>query len=102
MKSPNDHYIELGRKQVFGTYGFHWNNQNFINCLVKYHYVRWTLTCAYSGLVSSKKMVPIESLPEEDKENLRSMAKYYADGRLKKKELMELIKALITLEYFLQ
>lgn len=102
MKSPNDHYIELGRKQVFGTYGFHWNNQNFINCLVKYHYVRWTLTCAYGGLVSSGKMGSIESLPLEGKENLWSMAKYYADGKLKKDELFELSKALITLEFFLQ
>lgn len=102
MKSLSDYSIELGRNQVFGRYGFHWNNQNFIDCLVKFYYVRWTLTCAYSGLIGKKIIIPIESLPAEEKEKLWLETKYYADGKLNKNQLVELSKALISLEYFIR
>lgn len=102
MKSPNDHTIELGRNQVHGQYGFHRNNENFINFLVTLPTVRKTLTWAYSALVGTKKMLSIEKLPDEEKHKLWEMTKFYADGRLKGDNLKELSKALIALEYYLQ
>jgi hypothetical protein len=93
--------IELGKKQVHGRYGFHWNNQNFIDCLVKFPVVRWTLTTAYNSLVFKKLITPIEMMEEKEKTEIKSMTIYYADGKLNKIQLVDLAKALVTIEYFL-
>lgn len=102
MKSLSDYSIELGRNQVLGPKGFHWNNQNFINCLVKFWYVRYTLIMAYYGLVSKRLMTKIENLSDEEREKLESMTRYYADGKLTEDDLWDFGKTLLVVEYFLQ
>lgn len=92
-------FIDLCKKQ---SELFHKNNQVFIDCLVKFNSVRHTLTAAYESLVGYKKITPVEDIPLSDWDNLLSMTKYYADGRMDGKGLNELSKALYTLEYYLQ
>lgn len=98
MKSPVNTLEELGRKQVDL---FHLNNQIYIDCLVKFNSPRHILTLCYNKFVRLKKIIPIEQLPEEEKNKLWGQTKWYCDGRMTKDGVIELAKALYILEYLL-
>lgn len=89
----------MGRKQA-GL--FENNNQVYIDCLVKFDSPRHILTLAYSALVASKQIKPIESLPIEEKNQLWGLTKEFAAGKMEKDKTLELSKALYTLEFYLQ
>lgn len=99
MKSLNSTFIEMGRKQAEL---FHQNNQVYIDCLVKFDSPRHIMLLAYSVLVGSGKLVPVESLPLEDKNQLWILTKEFAAGRMEKTKSLELAKALYTLEHYMQ
>lgn len=96
MKEAN---IErLGRLQA----GLFQNDHlTYMELLVKADITRHIMIYAYRWLVENKKLDLIESLPEDKKVNLWETAKEFAKDRLTKAKMIELSKALFTLEYFL-
>jgi len=91
--------LELGKKQAEL---FISNNLVYADCLVKFDSCRSIMNTCYRILVNSNEIVPIEEIKKEDKLNIWDTAKELSKDRLDRNQLIELVKALVTLEYFLQ
>lgn len=98
MPLLRDSFIELGRKQ---SEIFEQNNQVYIDCLIKFDSMRHILITAYVSLIYAKKIIAIEHLPLEEKNQLWGLTKEFASGKLEKSKTIELSKALYTLEFYL-
>lgn len=81
---------------------FHKGNVEYIEYLVKLNSFRRVLLMVYMALCNDKNIVPVESLPKEDKDKLKYYTIEYANGRLSVEQAVELSKALYTIEYLLQ
>lgn len=90
--------IELARKQA---QLFTENNVAYCEDLVTCSCPRRLLLVAYVSLVRRQKLVAIEDLLQKEKEAAWELAKELAKGRLGRKELIEVVKAMYTIEYFL-
>lgn len=90
--------LELGRKQA---QLFLDNNTVYCEVLVTADCPRSILVMAYQILVRHSKITPIEDMLQEHKHTAWKTALEIANGRLGRKALIELVQALITLEYFL-
>ncbi len=97
IAARNDIY-ELGRKQALL---FQDNNVVYCEMLVTCDCPRHILVNTYQTLVRREKLTPIEDMLLADKQTAWNTAKEIAKGRLGRKALVELVQALITLEYFL-
>lgn len=90
--------MDLGRQQVEL---FLSNNVTYCEILVTCCCPRHILLMAYQRLVRLRKLTPIEDMLREQKEVAWATAKDIAKGRLGKKDLIEVVQALLTIEYFL-
>lgn len=90
--------LELARKEVEV---FKSNNLAYCEVLVTCTTQRNILRMAYNQLVHRKKVTPIEDMLLADKTTAYNTAKDIAKGRLGRGALIELVKALIAIEYFL-
>lgn len=92
-------WLELGKKQadLFTS-----NNIAYMELLVTGDCNRSILNTCYNILIRTKKIKPIEDWEVGDKRNVWETAKETAKDRMDNEGLIELSKALITLEYFLQ
>lgn len=90
--------IKLGQKQA---QLFVKDNITYCEILVKGSARREILLSAYGQLVRAGKLSPIEKLQEKQKEDAWEVAKDIAKGRMGVKALIEVVKALLTIEYFL-
>ncbi len=90
--------LDLGQKQA---QLFLANNVAYCEVLVTCACPRHILLSAYSQLVRLQIIAPIEDLRQEEKENAWQTAKDIAQGRLGRKDLIEVVQALLTIEYFL-
>ncbi len=91
--------LDLGKKQseIFIS-----DNIGYVNSIITCKVPRQILLDCYSVLTRSGILKPIEDMPKEEKRNVWETAKEFAKDRLDKDQLIELVKALISLEYFLQ
>lgn len=55
----------------------------------------------YNILVRSNKILPIDKMPQMDKESVWNTAREFSKGRLNKEGLIKMCKGLVVLEYFL-
>lgn len=90
--------LELGRKEAES---FKTNNVAYCEVLVTCTAQRNILRMAYNQLVHRKKVTPIEDMLLADKTTAYNTAKEIAKDRLGRGALIELVKALIAIEYFL-
>lgn len=90
--------LDLGRKQAAM---FESNNVAYCEVLVKFSSPRHILLQIYRLLVRMGKIIPVEDLLQEQKSLAWQTAKDIAKDRLGKKDLIELVQALLTIEYFL-
>ena len=90
--------LDLGRKQAAL---FESNNVAYCEVLVVSPVPRQIVLQAYRILVRMHKLTPVEDLLQDQKEIAWQMAKDIAKGRLGTKALIELVQALLTIEYFL-
>jgi hypothetical protein len=90
--------LQLGRQQaeIFVS-----NNVAYCEILVTCSCPRTILLYAYNHLVYLQKITPIEELLLDDKQFAWETAKDIAKGRLSRKSLIELVQALVALNYFL-
>lgn len=90
--------LQLGQKQaqVFTA-----SNVAYCEMLVDGRTRREILLCCYRCLVRTKRLRPIEELSQEQKVLAWQTAKYIAKGRMGQKSLVEVVQALLTIEYFL-
>lgn len=98
MIATKSDMFELGRKQA-GL--FLENEVVFCEILVTCYCPRSILLSVYNRLVKTGKLVPIEDMLLDQKQDAWNTAKEIAKGRLGRKALIEVVKALIALEYFL-
>lgn len=98
MKVAGMNLLELGQKQVEI---FLAHKANYCEILVTCACPRHILVMAYENLVRQFKIAPVEDMLLQDKEFAWGKAKEIAKGRLGKKELVEIVKALVAIEYFL-
>lgn len=96
--TPKIDIMDLGRKQVDL---FLSNNVTYCEILVTCSCPRHILLMAYQRLVQLRKITPIEDMLQEQKKIAWETAKDIAKGRLRKIELVEVVQALLTIEYFL-
>lgn len=89
---------ELGRKQ---TELFSENHLVYTELLVTASASRMILNYIYGSLARSGKVIPIERVGAENEKILWETPKDISKGRMNETELVQLIKALITLEYYL-
>jgi hypothetical protein len=91
-------WLELGKQQaeLFA-------NDNFIfaELLITTECSRGIMVVCYTVLVRTMIIGPIEKMAIEDKQTLWETAKEIAKGRLGENKMIELSKALVSLEYFL-
>jgi hypothetical protein len=90
--------LDLARKEVES---FKANNLAYCEVLVTCTTQRNILRMGYNLLVHRKKIVPIEEMTLAAKTTAYETAKDIAKGRLGRPGLIELVKALIVIEYFL-
>jgi hypothetical protein len=90
--------LDLGRKQA---QLFLANNVVYCELLVTCDCPREILVMTYHGLVRREKITPIEDMLQEQKETAWQTAKDIANGRLGRKALVEVVQALLVIEYFL-
>jgi len=90
--------ISLGRKQMELFLN---DNLLYMECLVKFDTPRKILNQSYRSLISRNIIPAIETFPVEQKKDLWETAKEYSAQRLDQQKTIELAKALITIEYFL-
>lgn len=90
--------LELGRKQaeLFSS-----DNVTYCEILVTCYCPRDFLLRAYYGLLRRGKIIAIEDMLQPEKESAWEMAKSIAKGRLGIKELKDVVRALVAIEYFL-
>lgn len=98
MEIAKTSMLELGRIQAEM---FMANNYSYCEILVKASCPRTILVMAYNRLVRESKLVPIEDLLQEQKEQAWETAKELAKGRLGRNALVDLVKSLLAIEYFL-
>lgn len=90
--------LDLGSKQVDLFLN---NNVTYCEILVTCSCPRHILLMAYQHLVRLRKITPIEDMLQDQKEMAWATAKDIAKGRLGQKALIEVVQALLTIEYFL-
>ncbi len=97
IAAKNDMFY-LGRKQaqMFLT-----NNVTYCELLVTCSCPRQILLMAYNRLVRLRKITALEDMLYEDQKMAGETAKDFVKGRLPRKELKEVVKALLVIEYFL-
>ncbi len=91
-------FLELGRKQA---QLFTENNVAYCEVLVTCSCPRHILLQSYYRLVREGKITAYEDLVQATQEDARQMTLDIAKGRMSNKELRELAKALLAIEYFL-
>lgn len=98
MLAVKNDTLELGRKQaeLFMT-----NNVVYCEILVTCSCPRHILVRAYQYLVLTNKIVALEDMLTSDQKAAGEIAKSFVNGRLERKELIEVVKALLAIEYFL-
>jgi len=72
-------------------------SETLVTCYVPRH----ILVCAYRCLVRRGRLIPVEELSQAQKELAWQTAKDIARGRLPRSNLVEIVQALLALEYFL-
>lgn len=77
------------------------NNVAYCEILVTCYCPREILNRAYRILVRMGKITALEDMPYEDQKAAGQLGKDIAKGRLQRKELIEVVKALLAVEYFL-
>lgn len=90
--------LDLGRKQA---QLFTANNVAYVETLVTCYCPRDILLKCYYGLVRRGKVTAIEDMLQHEKESAWETAKDLAKGRLRIKELKDVVRALVAIEYFL-
>lgn len=90
--------IDLGRKQ---SELFIKNNLAYCELLVIGTSNRHIMEMVYHVLVGHKKIKALEELPQEDKAMSWETANDFAKGRMDKEGVVELVKCLHALEYYL-
>lgn len=90
--------LTLGREQALL---FSSDNVTYCEVLVTCFCPRDLLLKAYYGLVRREKITPIEDLLQHEKEAAWEFAKEIAKGRLGIRELKDIVRALVAIEYFL-
>ncbi len=98
MTLERNDMLELGRKQA---QLFTANNVAYCEALVTCYCPREIMVLTYHRLVRQGKITPIEDMLQEQKETAWQTAKDMAAGRLGKAALIEVVKALLVIEYFL-
>jgi hypothetical protein len=98
MVASKTDMLELGRKQAKL---FLDNNVAYCEILVVATCPREILRIAYHTLLRQGKLSPIEDLLQQEKETAWATAKDIARGRLGRKALVEVVQALLVIEYFL-
>lgn len=91
-------WIELGKKQADIFSG---NHLAYCELLVTGNSCRKILSYVYGTLCRTGKIVLIENLDIDQKHNLWEMAKDISKDRLGQDELIQLVKSLYSLEYYL-
>lgn len=91
-------WLELGKKQA---QEFDKNNFAYMEILVTCDCSRSIMSVCHSVLVKRNIFPVLEFMCEEDKRTAWETAKEFARGRLNNEKLIELCKALLSLEYFL-
>lgn len=96
--TPKIEFLDLGRKQaeLFTS-----NNLAYCENLVTCSCPREILLLAYFRLVRERKIIPYEDLLQPDKDKARQLTLDIAKGRLNDRQLRELVKSLLAIEYFL-
>lgn len=77
------------------------NNVAYCETLVTCDCPRKILVMTYERLVRQRKIIPIEDMLQDQKQTAWDTAKEIAKGRLGRKALVEVVQALLTIEYFL-
>lgn len=90
--------LELGAKQALM---FSDNHLAYTELLVTANTPRLILSYCYSTLCRLGKLQPIEELQLEQKYILWETAKEFSKDRLNKDEMVQLVKSLYSLEYYL-
>lgn len=90
--------FDLGKLQVEL---FHENNEAYMSCLVTCDSTREVMHEVYNMLVRKDFIDPVEKLTTDEKQNLWTLTKEYAAGRIDKARMVMLSKSLIALEYLL-
>lgn len=90
--------LDLGRRQA---HLFQEDNVAYCEDLITCSGPRRLLVVAYGGLVRRQKLTAIEDLLQNEKEAAWELAKELAKGRLGRRELIEVVKAMYAIEYFL-
>ena len=98
MKTLGGEFYELARHQFNLMMS---NKFNYCEILVNCYCPRHFLVMAYQRLVRLRKIGAVEDMYQQDKESAWEMAKDIAKGRLRKDQLIELVKAMLAIEYFL-
>lgn len=90
--------LEIGHAQA---QMFLSNNTKYCEILVTCSCPRQILLMAYNRLVRLQKLTPLEEMRYEDQKTAGETAKEMANGRLERKALIQMVKALLAIEYFL-
>lgn len=91
--------LALGRSQA---QMFQQNNIAFCEVLVTCTVPRQILLSAYYQLVRREKILALEDMLYQDQVEAGAIGKDIAKGRLERKELKDVIRALIAINYFLE
>lgn len=98
MLIAQQNFLDLGQKQA---QLFLASNMVYCEVLVTCNCPRQLLVMSYNQLVRQGKLIAIEDLRLQDKEAAWQTAKDIAKGRLGRKALIEVVQALLAIEYFL-
>lgn len=99
MIAASHDMLDLGRKQA---QLFLSDNLTYCEFLVCCDCPRAILVMAYFRLVKERKLTAIEDMLLSEKETAWQTAKDIAQGRLGRRPLVEVVKALLVIEYFLK
>ena len=97
-KTEESSFLDLARKQADL---FLANDEAWCNVLVGQNAVRPIMVMAYNQLVRSRKLPPMEDLAKNEKQKAWDFAKEIAKGQLRRAQLIEIVQALLALEFFL-
>lgn len=92
-------FLNLARQEAET---FQQNHVAWMECLVKCDCTKTIMELGYNILVRQNKIIPLEKMPQQEKENIWEQAKDFAMDRLDKEGLIRMCRGLIILEYFLQ
>lgn len=98
MQVVKTNMLDLGRKQA---QLFTANNVAYCETLVTCYCPRDILLKAYYALGRRGKVTAIEDMLQHEKEKSWEIAKAIAKGRLGIKDLKDVVRALVAIEYFL-